>query len=1208
MSLDSQIATNIPAPNSAQDPIDARLSQLREKLLLAVQSLDREQALTIVGHPHPTAGMIGDIAGLTALKLPATLKIEPKDVPWLHAGSGNTCSGAKLYRCNRQLVSIPCYHQPAIGGAEICCVSCSEMFQFSDEDGNYIIKKSSMPHTKARYAPGGGVAFWQLAPVIAAAKKFGDQVATATEFFQARKVQQPDDWPPNFKVFISELFVASGVVFHNSISVKGRHGRTYPRSQWDERMIANMATHLAPVWLDLKWLLPPSSFETAMDAMVMAAPAIEDAMRNCAQAQFPDERVFVGPINSTDVLAVGFATAARWILQAKKTLTTCKVDDSTFSWGPGFSLLQSWAREIPVVSVPKRRASVTITEPSLPNDFLLSGSTLYDSQSTDKTEPFSQSSVHSTSDSDWQPTQTASTPSTLTTASNAVTAVATPIKSGYFVVASGDAPGIYRDPRRAGEAAATGKIGMLYASTEQEANDLLQQMKASLTEQLGVQDTPATPSADATSETLLTENSQTTDEPSSSPPTASETKHVSFADLPLKPGVRTRTQSQTPRAGRGRGRGRGRARGAARGGGRGEKRYFSQRKPRPTTAKRRKDLQQCMALLDEAELTNDTVTFQKIWKRAGNSLITEVRKSDFDYPNFHRWRKQAKNKKRRWFVVSSETMCSTPVTELKQASELLRDNTGARMHRFATRALADKFVSQNSTAAAKTFFVAVFENHLTLCVNEQDVSKARAEGAQDVMSFSSQQQAQRFIDAGQEWWVVWAGASTGVMNEDQCIESTCGHHAPDMQGPYLSKGYADKVWRARLRDTNVDDNSKPVQPRTHDPPPSQKTTPVSETPLAVVSPSTAEWIQAETDGHRVVYAVRNNIGGGSIHYDYTRFQPNEPPTVFCTGDLPSNLAAAERWVQTITTVQQTGGRRSFKERLTRARSVALDKESSTSAPPTGKKGDRGSPKITLVRDLTLGRRRDKIAVFFIHRERPIQLLDENRVPDKYTLQKLTPPDTPCIEFSRDDKKVQSLNSPPLMAFPELSAYCNDVVKALEADASDKSKTTLRAVRALRDIQIQEYEVYKLAGKLAKNANEYNMRAYLQWQFAREIGEVHPGGNAMAQFRVEAALRTPKKPAPSYIPKRTAPVKKQSTTPRRKPPWGCWLCESSDHYASNEAFHARLKPGESHTVPNETKKKILDRVQGQSNLSAAEKTEAVSRIKAYWKRRENKGKP
>ena len=55
----------------------------------------------------------------------------------------------------------------------------------------------------------------------------------------------------------------------------------------------------------------------------------------------------------------------------------------------------------------------------------------------------------------------------------------------------------------------------------------------------------------------------------------------------------------------------------------------------------------------------------------------------------------------------------------------------------------------------------------------------------------------KFIDAGQEWWVVIAGAVTGVMTEDQCIEAVCGFDAPDMRGPFLSKEHALKVWRAR---------------------------------------------------------------------------------------------------------------------------------------------------------------------------------------------------------------------------------------------------------------------------------------------------------------------------------------------------------------------------------------------------------------------------
>ena len=173
---------------SAQDPDDEKLAQRCQQLLLAVQSLDRETSLTIAGHPCPTASTIGDIAGLSAIILPAVLKIEARDVPWLHAGSGGQCCGAKVYRCNRQIVTVPCFKQPVING--ICCMSCSEIFNFSDEDGNYDIKKTNMPSTKARYRQGGGVAFWKLPSMLEAAKKFQKQVDKVSEYFRERQFEQ----------------------------------------------------------------------------------------------------------------------------------------------------------------------------------------------------------------------------------------------------------------------------------------------------------------------------------------------------------------------------------------------------------------------------------------------------------------------------------------------------------------------------------------------------------------------------------------------------------------------------------------------------------------------------------------------------------------------------------------------------------------------------------------------------------------------------------------------------------------------------------------------------------------------------------------------------------------------------------------------------------------------------------------------------------
>ena len=129
----------------------------------------------------------------------------------------------------------------------------------------------------------------------------------------------------------------------------------------------------------------------------------------------------------------------------------------------------------------------------------------------------------------------------------------------------------------------------------------------------------------------------------------------------------------------------------------------------------------------------------------------------------------------------------------------------------------------------------------------------------------------------------------------------------------------------------------------------------------------------------------------------------------------------------------------------------------------------------------------------------------------------------------------------------------------------------------------------------------------QYQVAIETGEVHPGGNAMAQFRTEAAIRAPPKTTPVHAGVKYTAVKKKSATDSRKPQWGCWLCPSPDHYASNEKFHPRLKPGESHTLDEETKKKILDRVRAQTDLSATEKRDATTRIKDYWERRQNRGR-
>ena len=115
-----------------------------------------------------------------------------------------------------------------------------------------------------------------------------------------------------------------------------------------------------------------------------------------------------------------------------------------------------------------------------------------------------------------------------------------------------------------------------------------------------------------------------------------------------------------------------------------------------------------MALLDEAESSNDTRAFQRVLDTGGVALLAELRKSDFDYPQFNRWRKHSKQKKQRWFVVFSADMCLQPMHELKLASEALKQNPGTRMQRFNSKQLAEKF-APGKTSSVPKFHVAIFD-------------------------------------------------------------------------------------------------------------------------------------------------------------------------------------------------------------------------------------------------------------------------------------------------------------------------------------------------------------------------------------------------------------------------------------------------------------------------------------------------------------------
>ena len=171
------VGTHVKSPPDSAHADDVENAQI-SALITAAQQVDRFKVLTLIGHPDPAMPPVGDVLLLTPILLPDKLEIERRDVPWLHAGSGNHhCEGAKLYRFNRRVVTVPCFFEPQPHG--ICCPSCHEIFgQIGDNDA-FTIVKSRAPNSVARYKLGAGVAFWRIPAIVESMTAFDKQVAVA---------------------------------------------------------------------------------------------------------------------------------------------------------------------------------------------------------------------------------------------------------------------------------------------------------------------------------------------------------------------------------------------------------------------------------------------------------------------------------------------------------------------------------------------------------------------------------------------------------------------------------------------------------------------------------------------------------------------------------------------------------------------------------------------------------------------------------------------------------------------------------------------------------------------------------------------------------------------------------------------------------------------------------------------------------------------
>ena len=331
---------------------------------------------------------VGDIDMLSPLKIGgSTITINATDVPWLHAGTGtHKCEGAIVYRHKTKIVTVPCYERRKKRG--ICCSHCSELFSFSDKDGNYSIVPTAKKVVKV-YAQGPTKALRQQPRFKEMSKKFDAAVSDISNTCADKNITMPDDWPGfNFSTMCQKLLVDSGVVFPTALS------RSFTRSTIAEFNLAGLIGTVQEIYLRLALCFDTNTLTGHIDNLAKIAKTVNTAAIHALQHAFPKNQVFQGPIVAADVLLLAFSHAKEFFVQWLDSDSDENPEDG-FTWGPAVSFLKAWAGGITPAALPARpprpdppRADDAL---GLPYDFMLSGSTFCSSQDTradsDSSEP-----------------------------------------------------------------------------------------------------------------------------------------------------------------------------------------------------------------------------------------------------------------------------------------------------------------------------------------------------------------------------------------------------------------------------------------------------------------------------------------------------------------------------------------------------------------------------------------------------------------------------------------------------------------------------------------------------------------------------------------------------------------------------------------------------------------------------------------------------
>jgi hypothetical protein len=216
-----------------------------------------------------------------------------------------------------------------------------------------------------------------------------------------------------------------------------------------------------------------------------------------------------------------------------------------------------------------------------------------------------------------------------------------------------------------------------------------------------------------------------------------------------------------------------------------------------------------------------------------------------------------------------------------------------------------------------------------------------------------------------------------------------------------------------------------------------------------------------------------------------------------------------------------------------------------------------------------------------------------------------------------EERQSTMRAWPLMDFSTFLSFCRQAGKICLKSRRPEALANAAVLTELMDIAIRLHRHMERLGTLGYAEGMFKVRIFMHLQYATMYRVLHTGPLAMQVFNDATSFfmskvtstqisasssstsRVPPAKAPSHSAGRSkAPRAASSATPPR---CGCYLCPATDHYCNDAAFHPLNQAKKYAAVSQETRKKIIARVDASPLTATAKEDEKVV-IRAFWERR------